>query len=210
MDMGACRNLTNQEVKAVAAVLGQGRNPERDRTLFLLGCYAGGRISSLLSLRVRDVIEPDGSPVSTLVFSRANVKRKRKSHYVQLSEECQRILADYLTYLRSVCRMQDDDYLFTTKWGMEPINRVQAYRIINKAAKSILCGGVIGTHSMRKTFAATYHHLARAAYLAGEITEEPLELLRQALGHADLRSTTKYLETCENTVNKFTREISYA
>ena len=208
--MGACRNLSSDEVKAVAMVLSQGRNPERDRTLFLLGCYAGGRISSLLSLRIRDVIEPDGSPVSTLVFQRATVKRKRKSHYVQLSIDCQQVLGDYLIYLRSICRMEDAAYLFTTKWGQTPIDRVQAYRIINGAAKSILCGGVIGTHSMRKTFASTYHNLARSAYMAGEISEEPLELLRRALGHADLRSTTKYLETCESTVNRFTREISYA
>lgn len=63
---------------------------------------------------------------------------------------------------------------------------------------------------MRKTFAAMYHNMAREAYMAGEITEEPLELLRRALGHSDLRSTTKYLETCDKTVSRFSREISYA
>lgn len=175
-----------------------------------MGCYAGGRISSLLSLRIRDVIEPDGSPVSVLVFQRATVKRKRKSHYVELSIECQQVLSDYLTYLRQVCLLEDDEYLFTTRWGHQPICRTQAYKIINRAAKSILCGGVIGTHSMRKTFAATYYSMARAAYLAKEISEEPIELLRRALGHTDLRSTIKYLETCQDTVNRFSREISYA
>jgi len=208
--MGACRNFTIEEVQQVAHALGKGRNPERDRTLFLLGCYAGGRISSLLSLRIRDIIEPNGQPVSTLVFQRATVKRKRKSHYVQLSTECQSVLASYLDFLRKTCRMEDSAYVFTTRWGGQPICRTQAYKIINRSAKSLLCGGVIGTHSMRKTFAATYYAMARAAYLDKEITEEPIELLRRALGHADLRSTIKYLATCQDTVHRFSREISYA
>lgn len=208
--MGACRNLSKEEVQAIARTLGHSRNAERDRTLFLLGCYAGGRISSLLSLRVRDIVEPDGSPVSVLVFKRATVKRKRQSHYVHLSPECKSIIGSYLNYLRSVCRIEDGDFLFSTRWGKKPIQRDQAYRIINEAAKCLSIGGVIGTHSMRKTFAANYYEQAREAYKTGEIKEEPLELLRRALGHQSISSTAKYLATCQDTVHQFSRRISYA
>jgi integrase len=207
--MGACRNLSREEVQAVARELGHSRNPERDRTLFLLGCYAGGRVSSLLSLRICDIVEPSGFPVSVLVFRRATVKRKRQSHYVHLSMECQSILGNYLDYLRSICRIEDKGYAFTTRWGTSPLTRGHAYCLINEAAKKISLGGVIGTHTMRKTFAANYYEQASAAYKAGMINEEPLELLRRALGHQSINSKAKYLATCQDTVNQFSRSISY-
>ena len=51
--------------------------------------------------------------------------------------------------------MKADDYLFPSRKGDRPITRVQAYRILNKAAEYCGYDLDIGTHSMRKTFG--YH-----------------------------------------------------
>ncbi|WP_298846637.1 hypothetical protein [uncultured Clostridium sp.] len=48
--------------------------------------------------------------------------------------------------------MSDEEYLFQSrKGGNKPISRVQAYRILNNAAKHVRLQEV-GTHTLRKTF----------------------------------------------------------
>lgn len=48
--------------------------------------------------------------------------------------------------------MNDDDYLFQSRKGVNsPISRIQAYRILNNAAHKIGLDE-IGTHTLRKTF----------------------------------------------------------
>lgn len=49
----------------------------------------------------------------------------------------------------------DDEPLFITQQGNR-LDRNQAYRILNKAAKTLNLQDKIGTHSLRKTFG--YHH----------------------------------------------------
>lgn len=205
--MGACRKLSTDEIAAMAGRLKQGRNPERDSTLFYLGCYAGGRISSLLSLRIKDVVELDGSPVEVLVFRRSTTKGKNASHAVALSDDCRLIIGEYIDYLRSIGKVDSSAFLFTTRWGSTPISRNHAYYIINRAARQSMLRGVIGNHSMRKTFAHAYYAAFRADYLAGNVTDDPLESLRAALGHADIQSTSKYLAANKDTVARYTKQI---
>ncbi|MCG9969940.1 tyrosine-type recombinase/integrase [Pelotomaculum terephthalicicum JT] len=47
--------------------------------------------------------------------------------------------------------MSNNDYLFPSRKGGNPISRVQAYKIINAAAAKVGLNE-IGTHTMRKTF----------------------------------------------------------
>ena len=54
--MRGCRPPTEPEVEAALACL-EGENGARDRALFLLGVRSGFRISEILSLRVRDVVQ---------------------------------------------------------------------------------------------------------------------------------------------------------
>src|SRR5690625_2962315 len=69
-----------------------------------------------------------------------------------------------------------NDWLFPSRKGSNPIGRVQAWRILNKAAEEPDVTIPIGTHSLRKTFA--YH-----AYNSGVA----LPLLMRLLTHSTQR-----------------------
>lgn len=80
----------------------------------------------------------------------------------------------------------DDDYVFASRQGGgKPITRVQAYRILNDAAKRAgiyeKIGG-IGTHSLRKTFGYRLY-------------ENGVDITRimSILNHSSERETLRYI-----------------
>ena len=109
---------------------------ERDYVMFTLGINSGLRISDLLSLTVDDV--KDG---------KVTIKEQKtgKLKTFVLSDVCKTAIKDYLEHTGVT------DYLFPSKKGSY-IGRVQAWRIIQKAADYCGIKGRVGTHTLRKTF----------------------------------------------------------
>ena len=85
------------------------------------------------------------------------------------------MIEDY-TFLKA-----DDEYLFASRKGDGPISRVQAYRILNKAANDV---GLkeIGTHTLRKTFG---YHFYRANH--------NVAMLQQLFNHSSPAITLRYI-----------------
>lgn len=110
---------------------------ERDYVLLRLGINSGLRISDLISLRVDEVRGRD----------RISIREAKtgKTKDFPLSEKLQKMLKDYIAGI-------DSNWLFPSRKGDGHITRVQAYRIINAAAKEVGVPGQIGTHTLRKTF----------------------------------------------------------
>lgn len=110
----------------------------RDYCLFVLGINSGLRISDLLTLRISDVKGKD----------RIALKEQKTGKHKDfpLSETCKKAIAEYLN------KHTGNEWLFPSRKGKMPISRVQAYRIINEAAKSVGITDAIGTHTLRKTF----------------------------------------------------------
>lgn len=110
----------------------------RDYCLFVLGINSGLRISDLLALHLTDVKGKD----------RISLKEKKTGKHKDfpLSETCKKTIAEYLN------EHTGSEWLFPSRKGNKPISRVQAYRIISDAAKSIGITDAIGTHTLRKTF----------------------------------------------------------
>lgn len=112
----------------------------RDYMMFCFGINIGLRISDILNLKVEDI--KDKTHI-TLTEQKTGKVRRIKINGIQ---------DDLNEYIQG---MNDHDYLFRSQKGdNSPISRVQAYRILNKAAHNL---GIeeIGTHTMRKTFG--YH-----------------------------------------------------
>ncbi|MEL7571212.1 MAG: site-specific integrase [Eubacteriaceae bacterium] len=111
----------------------------RNYLLFVLGINSGLRISDLLSLTIDDIKEIDR------IILRE--KKTGKSKDFPLSDTCKDAIKEYLqnTTINS-------KWLFKSKKGDRPITRIQAYRIINKAARMTGIKTAIGTHTLRKTF----------------------------------------------------------
>ncbi|BBB91447.1 site-specific integrase [Methylomusa anaerophila] len=111
----------------------------RDYLLFVLGINSGLRISDLLSLKINDVREKD-----RIVLRE---KKTGKTKDFPLSDTCKKAIQQYLANID-----HQSNWLFKSKKGDRPISRIQAYRIINRAARSINIKDAIGTHTLRKTF----------------------------------------------------------
>jgi len=149
-----------KDIAAMRRALKDGR----DRLLFVFGINSGLRISDLLELKKSDT--------KTGVVEIVEKKTKKKKRFV---------LNDSILKELQKMDIADDEYLFASRKGGKPISRVQAYRILNAAAKR--CGLTeIGTHTLRKTFG--YH-----AYKRGT----DLTLLMSIFNHSSEAQTLKYI-----------------
>ena len=121
------------------------KNP-RDYALFCLGINSGLRVSDLLALRFEDIANvQDGKRVTK---KRIEIREKKtgKIKDFPLSPKTYQLLNDYVSCMRP------HDWLFPSRLGNRPIDRIQAWRIISAAAQAVGIPGRIGTHTLRKTF----------------------------------------------------------
>jgi len=151
---------------------------QRNYLLFVLGINTGLRISDLLQLRWGDVLEDEkNKPVQFITLREQKTGKERK---ISFNNSVRKALQDTIALKDNV---QLGDYLFKSQKGdNRPISRVQAWQILNDAARTVGIEGRIGTHTLRKTFG--YH-----AYQQGiDIT-----LLQQLFGHSAPSITLRYI-----------------
>jgi integrase len=170
----------------------------RDYALFVLGINSGLRISDILKLNIKDVVDENGNikdyvaireQKSGRTIKTPDGKEKRKEGKLKqfpISDTVKKALREYL---KTRGEYKPDDPLFISRKksgnGQRRLQRAQAYRIINNAAKQIgLATDTyrIGTHTLRKTFG--YH-----AYKAGY----DLEMIQDLLNHSSPAITLRYI-----------------
>lgn len=179
--MRGSRPLTDLEVAAVSAALNV-----RDRAMFILGVRTGFRIKEILSLKVKDVLRPDGSIVDRISVERRNMKGKVSGRSVVLHEDARVVL---LAWAKTRSGMPDS-ILFVTSTG-KPMSRYDAWRYLDKAYRSAGCYGRLGTHAMRKTFANRVYK--RLGY--------DLAKTQSAMGHVSINSTVSYLSFAQGDID---------
>jgi integrase len=117
----------------------------RDYLLFVLGINSGLRVSDLLALKVSDVMDDRGN-----VKDRISMREKKtgKSKDFPIGKNARKAIQEYMATVEP----GNDLPLFQSKKGNGAITRVQAYRILNEAARTVGIKERIGTHTLRKTF----------------------------------------------------------
>ena len=168
------------QVKQIRKLLADRKSGLRDLALFNTGISTMLRTSDLLNLKVSDVIDEFGDLKKK--FS-VRMKKTDRPVTVLLDEDSQRSLFDWI----EASGKNRSDFIFTgltTRTSSTPITWAH-HRLLVKE----WCGSVgIGTegrstHSLRKTKAS----------IAYKQTGN-LEVVRQALGHTNLRNTATYLD----------------
>ena len=150
----------------------------RNFIMFTLGINSGLRISDILRLKVQDVT---GDKI---------IIREKKTGKVK-NFPLNPILKKEMTAFILDSKLTDCDYLITsTKTKDQPINRQQAYKIINDACKAVGIHDRIGTHTMRKTFG--YH-----AYKAGT----DISLIQKMLNHSAPGITLRYIGITQDQID---------
>ncbi|MFC0473984.1 tyrosine-type recombinase/integrase [Robertmurraya beringensis] len=155
------------------------KKSQRDLLLFVLGINTGIRISDLLSLKVKEVMDETG--IKEFLYIGDSACTEGRAYYLNSS-----VKGELIRYFDMV-NCKKEDYLFKSSKYDQPISRQQAYRIINKAAKEAGIPGKIGTHTIRKTFG--YH-----AYRKGIA----ISILMEIYHHHTPSETLKYLGINKN------------
>ncbi|MFA5526197.1 MAG: tyrosine-type recombinase/integrase [Acholeplasmataceae bacterium] len=204
--MAGQRPYTEAEVGAMAAELGRGRFGARDRGAFIFGVLTGYRASEICSVRIRDVVEPDGSVRDEVTVWRRHTKRGR-TRTVLVSEELREVIEEVLRPRACAGVIHIDEWLFARASG-GAISRHTLYRAQRRAANRLgLRGRVGGTHSMRKTFGKGVHDYLMDLAARGEKVD-PLLGTKEAMGHGDVRSTEAYLQADSEQVAGAVRAVA--
>lgn len=171
-----------RDVEKIAAMKAELlKTGRRNWFLFVLGINTGLRISDILKLKVKDV----KGKSHLVIYEQKTGKYKR----FKINKELQQHILSY------TANMGDEDYLFKSLRSPFPIKRIQAYKILNRAAKKI---GIseIGTHTLRKTFG--YHFYQRTKDVA---------LLQEIFNHSSPSITLRYIginqDIIDNAIDNF-------
>lgn len=153
------------------------KSGSRDYMMFCIGINTGLRISDILNLRVCDVKAKNHITITE--------KKTGKLKRFMINNLVRSEIESY------IIGMNDEDYLFRSQKNSEaPISRVQAYRILNTAARAIGLADV-GTHTLRKTFG--YHFYQQYKDVA---------LLQALFNHSAPSVTLRYIGINQDLMDK--------
>lgn len=147
----------------------------------MVGINTGLRVSDILTLRVKDVKD-----------THIKIKERKTKKYKRMiiNPELRKALKPY------IADKKDNEYLIPsrqrTKSGKtKPIDRSQAYRILNEAAAAIGFRDNVGTHTMRKTFG--YHYYQKTTEVAS---------LQKLFNHDKESTTLRYIGIEQDQLDK--------
>lgn len=139
------------------------------------------RISDVLEITWGDVYDSISEEYRTHL--RLIEKKTNKKSVVKLNKELLKQIKCYRSYLIENGRdATDETYLFSHKNKNMALSRMQAHRIIKKAATECEIPGIISCHSLRKTL----------GYTAWKNGISPV-LLVDIYNHSSYRVTKRYL-----------------
>lgn len=151
-------------------------NP-RNNLLIVFGLNTALRISDILSIKWEDVFAFDKGVFRTHLL--VNEQKTGKDARIYLNKN----IKDALRLSMKETAPLPENYLFSSsKCKERPISRIQAYRIIRRAAEDCGIDGTVSCHSLRKTFG--YH-----AWKQGTSSV----LLMNIYNHSSFQVTKRYL-----------------
>jgi len=125
--MQGCRSLNHDEKKRL---LNTATHNQRDNLLILLGLATGFRISELLSLKIGDLIAPDGSVLDRVALKAANTKNGTGRVQV-LHGKVKTAIKEWTDYLLSKgFGLESAIFVGRQSKGSKAITRQRAWQII--------------------------------------------------------------------------------
>lgn len=168
----------------------------RNYLMIAVGLNTALRISDILEMCWGDVYDFERRRYKTHLF--LIEKKTGKKSLVLLNGNIREALIGQAEELRRRDRrLEAGDWIFENeKKPGNPISRVQAFRIVKKAARGCGLEGVISCHSLRKTFG--YHAWKQGA--------EPA-LLMNIFNHSSYINTVRYLGIEQDDRDRIFRNI---
>jgi len=185
--MKGCRNLTPDEVTKVFNKLGDlnNRYGKRNQLMFLLGVKTGFRISELLSIKVKDIIQHN-KVTTRVTVTKANMKNQVESRSVALHEAVKPLILEHV----KEAGLGPHDFLFCSQNGTQ-LSRRMATHVLEEVFDVLRMDGKLNTHTLRKTFANQVYSLL----------DHDLVKTQAALGHKWISTTAQYIAFREEDVD---------
>ena len=151
-----------------------GKDPKYG-IMFKLGLNTGLRISDILPLKTQDIFNEKGEFKDYLVIKEKKTGKEKK---IKLNNALKNALRAFV----SKDERNQDHYLFLNRKSGGHIKRIQAYKVLKKAA--CICGVEnFGTHSMRKTW----------GYWTYKASKYNIGLIMDTFNHSSQNVTLRYI-----------------
>ncbi len=165
------------------------RNRIRDWAMWTIGVSLGLRISDLLSLKVKSIIDNDGK-----TFRKRLVVIEQKTSKMNDCLITEAVIYAATKYFDSIgWKFELDDYLFKSEKTGGKMYEEYGWRILSNAGKALDLPIVIGSHTMRKSFANIAACVDKSTIDMNAITK-----IQGLLNHSDQRVTMRYLGTYQD------------
>lgn len=161
----------------------------RDWAMWTIGVSLGLRISDLLSLKFCHLIDRDGQTIKPRI--QIYEQKTGKLNDCPITESVKNALNTYLEAIKY--RFDLDGYLFPSKKTKGKMYEECGWRILSSAGKALNLPLVIGSHTMRKSFANIAACVDKSCIDMNAITK-----VQGLLNHSDQRITMKYLGTYQD------------
>ena len=153
----------------------------RNELLIITGLHTALRISDILGIQWDMVYDFNQKKYRSHIL--LTEQKTGKVSTIYLNQQIKKVLKKYEAQQRkNGSSLKPETYLFCHPERNMPISRVQAYRIIKRAARESRLPGVVSCHSLRKTFG--YH-----AWKQGV----PPVMLMNIYNHSSYQITKRYL-----------------
>ncbi len=155
----------------------------RDWAMWTVGVSLGLRISDLLSLKWRHVLNKDSSFCTRLQIYE---QKTGKSNSALITESVKLSLTRLLEAIKY--RFDLDDYIFPSRKTGGKMYEEYGWKILSDAGKALNLPFTMGSHTMRKSFANIAACVDKSCVDMNSITK-----VQGLLNHSDQRITMKYL-----------------
>jgi integrase len=163
----------------------------RDYLLFVFGINSALRISDLLSLKIKDVIDSQGEIKDSF---KIKTKKTKKEMKILINDSVRKALKFYLDKEKFP---DPNDYIFKTRTGQN-LDRIRAWVLIKKWVKAVgLDPSIYGTHTLRKSWG--YHSRKNFGI--------PIELISEKLGHKSNAITKRYIGISQEEINNIEKRV---
>lgn len=170
---------------------GHKNNNIRDYAYFVFSLNVSRRAGDILALHVYDILNPDGSFKSHVVFDHEQKTGKKAT--VLINSKAREALA---MYFNAWGNYRMSDWLFPKSNNKaEPQTVDGMRRMLQRAAAALGVDMHMGTHSLRKT--NPYHIISQSTDTEDEV------MVSQFLNHSNIKTTYHYINRSQNEMDQF-------
>jgi len=179
-----------KKILAIKRNLKEEKNP-RNYLLFVMGINTALRISDLLSLKIKEVIDSKGDIKKYLFVKERKTGRQAK---IYINETLKEALNYYLDKSKGI---DPDSYLFKSERSNKKLDRVRTWGLIQEwTSNAGLEGERYGTHTLRKTWG----YQARMQGVS-------IEQISEKLGHKSVTVTRRYIGISQEEINQIEKKV---